>query len=141
MFNFAALLSSSSSLFTENMHNALGVLTDMAIVIIEFLGLLVIVVTGIKAFLEWIRKDERTRLHLSEGLSTALSFLLCGEILRTILFHDLSEVLLIGSIVILRVALTLLIHWEAGKEKEELEGLHKTHEHHSEHDHHTEHEK
>ena len=127
MFNFTTLL--SSTLFTENMHNALSVLTDMAIVIIEFLGLLVIVVTGVKAFLEWIRKDEMTRLHLSEGLSTALSFLLCGEILRTILFHDLSEVLLIGSIVILRVALTLLIHWEAGKEKEELEHHHKIEKH------------
>lgn len=127
MFYFTTLL--SSALFTEYMHNALSLLTDMAIVIIEFLGLLVIVVTGIKAFLEWIRKDEMTRLHLSEGLSTALSFLLCGEILRTILFHDLSEVLLIGSIVILRVALTLLIHWEAGKEKEELEHHHKIEKH------------
>ena len=129
MFNFATLLNSGSSLFTENMHSALSLLTDMAIVIIEFLGLLVIVVTGVKAFLEWIKKDERTRLHLSEGLSTALSFLLCGEILRTILFHDLSEVLLIGSIVILRVALTLLIHWEAGKEKEELEHQHEKEKH------------
>ena len=133
MFSFIPLLSTSSSAFSDGMHKALSVLTDMAIVTIEFLGLLVIVVTGIKAFWEWIRKDERTRLHLSEGLSTALSFLLCGEILRTILFHDLSEVLLIGSIVILRVALTLLIHWEAGKEKEELEELHKTHEHHTKH--------
>ena len=132
MFNFVNLFSTASPAFTENMHTALSVLTDMAIVIIEFLGLLVIVFTGIKAFWEWLRRDERTRLHLSEGLSTALSFLLCGEILRTILFHDLSEVLLIGSIVILRVALTLLIHWEAGKEKEELEEMHKAHGHHTE---------
>ena len=116
-----ALLATVSIPFTESMHNILRTCIDLAIVIIEFLGLLVIVSTGIKAFIEWVRKDEMTRLHLSEGLSTALSFLLCGEILRTILFHDLSEVLLIGSIVILRVALTLLIHWEAGKEKEELE--------------------
>ena len=129
MFNFTTLLSTGSSSLSDNLHSILSLLTDVSIVIIEFLGLLVIVVTGVKAFLEWIRKDERTRLHLSEGLSTALSFLLCGEILRTILFHDLSEVLLIGSIVILRVALTLLIHWEAGKEKEELEELHKAHEH------------
>lgn len=115
-----ATLASVSIPLTESLHSILRVCIDLSIVIIEFLGLLVIVNTGIKAFIEWIRKDERTRLHLSEGLSTALSFLLCGEILRTVLFHDLSEVLLIGSIVILRVALTLLIHWEAGKEKEEL---------------------
>ncbi len=117
-----ALLATVSTPLTESLHNILRACIDLSIVIIEFLGLLVIVNTGVKAFIEWVRKDERTRLHLSEGLSTALSFLLCGEILRTILFHDLSEVLLIGSIVILRVALTLLIHWEASKEKEELQG-------------------
>lgn len=124
MFNFGTMLISAPVSLSGGLHNLLSVLTDLAIVIIEFLGLLVIIVTGVKAFWEWVKKDERTRLHLSEGLSTALSFLLCGEILRTILFHDLSEVLLIGSIVILRVALTLLIHWEAGKEKEELEHQH-----------------
>ena len=122
MVNFIpTLLSAGSIPLTHNLHEILRILIDLSIVVIEFLGLLVIVATGVKAFFEWVRKDERTRLHLSEGLSTALSFLLCGEILRTVLFHDLSEVLLIGSIVILRVALTLLIHWEAGKEKEELE--------------------
>ena len=116
-----ATLSTFTIPLTEKLHDILSVSIDLAIVVLEFLGLLVIISTGIKAFYEWIKRDEKTRLHLSEGLSTALSFLLCGEILRTILFHDLSEVLLIGSIVILRVALTLLIHWEAGKEKAELE--------------------
>ena len=115
-----SMLSSASHPLTESMNNILRFLIDISVVTIEFLGLIVIVATGIKAFIEWLRKDEMTRLHLAEGLSTALSFLLCGEILRTIVTHDIFEVILIGGIVVLRVALTLLIHWEAGKEKEEL---------------------
>lgn len=119
------LLSTASHPITEQMNRLLKFLIELSVVAIEFLGLIVIVVTGLKAFAEWLKKDRLTRLHLSEGLSTALSFLLCGEILRTIVTHEIYEVALIGGIVLLRVALTLLIHWEAKKEKEELDEHHK----------------
>ena len=126
MMNFVpVMLSAGSATLADSMHHVLAYLINVSIVAIEFLGLLVIVATGVKAFFEWIKKDEMTRLHLAEGLSTALSFLLCGEILRTVLIHEMSEVFLIGGIVVLRVALTLLIHWEASKEKEEIEEHHK----------------
>lgn len=41
--------------------------------------------------------------------------------LRTVLVRELSEILIVGAIIVLRAALTLLIHWEIKNEKAEVE--------------------
>ena len=48
-----------------------------------------------------------------------LEFKLGGEILRTVVVRDLSEIALVGSIILLRAALTFLIHWEIKNEESE----------------------
>ena len=53
------------------------------------------------------------KLDLAESMALGLEFMLGGEILRTVIAHELSDILLVGAIIVLRVALTLLIHWES----------------------------
>ena len=52
----------------------------------------------------------------------ALSFKLGGEILRTVVVRDMSEIMQVGAIIILRAALTFLIHWEIKNEEQYVEG-------------------
>ena len=104
----------------ELLHETLSELVNFSVVMLEFMGLIVIAYTGLNAFRKWIKKDPHTRLYLAEGLAMALSFKLGGEILRTVVVRDMSEIMQVGAIIILRAALTLLIHWEIKNEEKEI---------------------
>ena len=46
-----------------------------------------------------------------------LEFKLGSEILRTVVVRELREIVLVGAIILLRAALTFLIHWEITNEE------------------------
>ena len=104
----------------EVLHEYLSILVNFFVIVLEFMGLVVIVYTALKSFYGWMKKDPATRLNLAEGLAMALSFKLGGEILRTVVVRDMSEIIQVGAIIVLRAALTLLIHWEIKNEEEDL---------------------
>ena len=108
----------------EMMHETLAGLVNLFVILLEFMGLIVIAYTGRKAFIEWIKHDRQTRLHLAEGLAMALEFKLGGEILRTVVVRDMAEIMQVGAIILLRAALTFLIHWEIKNEAAEIEKEH-----------------
>jgi uncharacterized membrane protein len=43
-----------------------------------------------------------------------------GEVLRTVIVREWNELLILGAIIVLRGALTFLIHWEIKQEKGKL---------------------
>ena len=94
------------------LHTTLQDAVALFVIILEFMGLIVIAYTAVKAFYKWTKHDKGTRLYLAQGLATALTFKLGGEILRTVIVRDMTEILQVGAIIILRAALTFLIHWE-----------------------------
>ena len=108
----------------EMMHETLAGLVNLFVIVLEFMGLIVIAYTGRKAFIEWVKHDRQTRLHLAEGLAMALEFKLGGEILRTVVVRDMAEIMQVGAIILLRAALTFLIHWEIKNEAAEIEKEH-----------------
>ncbi len=101
----------------ESLHHILANFVQYAVIFTEFLGLLVIISSSLKALYGWIKKNPSTKLHLAEGLALGLEFKLGGEILRTVIVRDLSEIVQVGAIILLRAALTFLIHWEIKNEK------------------------
>ena len=103
----------------NGMEEILEVLVHFFIVILEFMGLIVIVITAFQSFYNWIKKDPQTRLHLAEGMAMALEFKLGSEILRTVTVREMDEIYLVAAIILLRAALTFLIHWEIKNEKSE----------------------
>ena len=117
------LLNTSAQSFAINtvMHEGLEVLVNFFVIVLEFMGLAVIAYTAVKAFFSWMKKDPRTRLNLAEGLAMALEFKLGGEILRTVVVRDMSEIMQVGAIIVLRAALTFLIHWEIKNEERVVE--------------------
>lgn len=100
-------------------HTILYTIIEIAILAFEVIGLAVVIVAGIKGLISYLQRQPETKLILGEGFSTALSFLLGGELLRTVIVQNLSEIAIVAGIIVLRVALTILLHWEMGNEKKE----------------------
>ena len=57
------------------------------------------------------------RLELAEGIALALEFKMGGELLRTVVVREWNELLILGSVILLRAALTFLIQWEIKNER------------------------
>ena len=107
----------------ERLHDILAFVAEGAILVFEFMGVFVLILSGIIGIYNYFRKNPFTRLNLAKGMSMGLEFKLGSEILRTVVVRDWKEIFLVAGIIILRASLTLLIHWEITNEKKEFEEL------------------
>ncbi|MBE6107169.1 MAG: DUF1622 domain-containing protein [Erysipelotrichaceae bacterium] len=102
------------------LHN----IANVAILAFEFVGVGILITSGLVGVYNYVKKDPGTQLKLAKGMAMGLEFKLGSEILRTVIVRDLSEIAIVGCIIVLRAALTFLIHWEIKEEKHELEENH-----------------
>ena len=96
----------------DQLHEILNVLVDAAILLFEFVGVVVIIISGVKGIYGYFRRDPLTRLNLAKGMAMGLEFKLGSEILRTVIVREFSEIFIVAGIILLRATLTFLIHWE-----------------------------
>ena len=61
-------------------------------------------------------------MALAKGLAMGLEFKLGSEILRTVILRSWQEIGIVAGIIVLRAALTFLIHWEIRQEMKEKRG-------------------
>ena len=88
--------------------------------ILESMGVIVILVGAARDFLWYFTgRAINIRLDLARSLALGLEFKLGGEILRTVIARDLREMASVGAIILLRAALSFLIHWEIGHLEED----------------------
>ena len=90
---------------------------QIGITVTEMVGIVILLITVAKCIIGYFRHDEHIRLDLAEGIALALEFKLGGEVLRTVIVREWTELLILGAIIALRGALTLLIHWEISVEE------------------------
>ena len=78
------------------------------------IGVLVLAITVLKAFVRFWRHTPNTQVQhkMARGMQLALQFLLGGEILRTVITEQWEGILIVGAIIVLRIILSLTIHWE-----------------------------
>lgn len=107
----------------EVLEGLLRHVVDVAIVGFEFVGVFVIILAGLRGIQDYVKKNPQIRLNLAIGMALGLEFKLGSEILRTVIVRELSEIVTVGAIIILRAALTFLIHWEIKEEKADDEAL------------------
>ena len=88
-------------------------------ILMELAGMLIVLATGAKCFYGVLKKREGVRTELAEGISLALLFKMGGEVLRTVIVRTWDELFILGAIVVIRGALTFLLHWEVKNEKAE----------------------
>ena len=115
------MLLSIAETFEFFMEDLLDVLVSNAIHLCELVGVIVLIVAGIRGVVNYIRHDPMVRLNLAKGMALCLEFKLGSEILRTVIVRDLKEIAIVGAIIALRAALTFLLHWEIKNEEAEAE--------------------
>ena len=84
------------------------------------MGIFIITLGAFRAFYHYMKtlifKDHYPVKHqFANSMATGLEFKLAAEILKTVLIQSLSELLILGSIFLLRVVMTIVIEWELKK--------------------------
>jgi len=92
------------------------------IMVLEMVGVIILLVYAGKALVAVFKSTHRCKQLLSEGITTALSFLLGGEVLKTIVAPDWKDIGMTCAILLMRAAVTVLLHWESKSENEEKQG-------------------
>ena len=105
----------------ESLEMIFKYLVELCTTGLELAGIIVLVSTAFICFVKWLRRDrENIRLDLAQGIALALEFKMGGEVLRTVVVREMGELLVLGAIILLRAAMTFLIHWEIVNEKKEM---------------------
>ena len=111
------------------LHHYFEIIVRFCILLIELAGTSVIVFSMIRGFIGFLRKDERTRIQLAQGIMLGIEFKIGSEVLRSVIVTTWDELGTLAAIILLRTMLTLLLHWEIGveekREKEQLENTQK----------------
>ncbi len=90
---------------------------------LEIMGIFVVACTAVRGFWHYIqntfmKKNIDLQTNLARGLATGLEFKMGAEILKTVLVKDLSELYILGAVILLRALLSILIHLELKKKEE-----------------------
>lgn len=104
---------------TNHLHNILFSGVNFVAVLIELWGLFIIVTAigkeifrvlfDFKLNFKMINDDN----SLNAGLASALEVLLAAEILKTITVNSYRNLIIIGILIFLRIAMAMLLIWEA----------------------------
>lgn len=87
------------------------------ITLIELMGIFVVAYSALKSFGEYLlntffHKHYSVQSDLANGLASGLEFKMAAEILKTVLVREMSELLILGAVIVLRALLSFLIHFE-----------------------------
>ena len=98
-------------------HEFSQTVIPVIVFILEIMGVLIVFWTCIKSFWEYIqnafmKRHNAIQTHLAKGLATGLEFKLGAEILKTLIVHDLDELIVLGAVFALRAFMSILIHFE-----------------------------
>ena len=101
----------------ELLDSVLEIIVSIGILLFEYIGVGVIIVTCLVSFYKYVTRKPDTRIYLAKGLAMGLEFKLGSEILRTVIVREWHEIAIVAGIIVLRAALTFLIHWEIKQEE------------------------
>lgn len=94
--------------------------------IIELCGVIIVVVAVGKGlysiiFVNHFKFEEvGNDVIINTGLATALEVLLAAEILKTLIVRTPSQIIEVGALVLIRIFITLIIHWELVQKEKNL---------------------
>lgn len=103
--------------FIENIEHFLNYTVVICTILLELFGIIVLVYTAIKCFLQWLHRSTSLRLDLAKGIALSLEFKMGSEVLRTVIVREWAELGILGAVILLRGLLTFLIHWEIKQEE------------------------
>lgn len=94
---------------------------------LEGIGVFIIVLGSIESLIKLVKSrfdfgDEDLKIEFAKALALSLEFKLAAEILKTVVVRTLDEFIILSAIVVLRVVITFVLHWEI-KSSEEMEKM------------------
>ena len=101
-------------------ESVLKYLVQFGIILLEGTGA---VISGAKSVVRLCKNQPHARLSMAQGIALALCFKLGGEVLRTVIVREWSELLVLGAIIFLHAAMSILIHWEIKMEEKRLSAM------------------
>lgn len=110
----------------QTVTSVFDVAVEYAILLIELVGVCVLLWAVGRAVVDMLRKKAHLRLHLAEGIALALEIKIGSELLRTVTVREMTELYILAAVVLLRAAMTFLIHWEIKLERKNSEAQRKT---------------
>ncbi len=103
----------------EAIESVFETILRYSMLLLECVGAIIILLSSVQAVIRLVCRKQNTPIRLAHGISLGLEFMLCSEVLRTIVARDLNTLLITGGLVALRATMTVLIHWEIKREKAE----------------------
>ena len=88
-------------------------------VILEACGIITLLYHAAKTIGEMFQKKKAAEFNLSKGISLALEFLLAGEVLHTLVADSTNDLIMLGSLVVLRGIMAVEIHFELKAQEHE----------------------
>jgi uncharacterized membrane protein len=101
----------------EQIETLFQTIVRLAIHLIELVGMLIIVISMARGFIDFLKKRDCTRIELAQGIMLGLEFKVGSEVLRSVIVTGWNELGTLAAIILLRSLLTLLLHWEIGVEE------------------------
>ena len=98
--------------FFKKISEIFDIGVNYLILLVELIGIIILIYAIVSAVIGLIKRQPHTRLKLADGIALSLEFKMGGELLRTVIVREWNELLILGAIILLRAALTFLIHWE-----------------------------
>ena len=104
---------------TEAFKEVVSHVAEISVNFMELLSICIIVFTTFVAFFKLLRHEKSARVYLLHGQSIGLTFKLGSEMLRTITVRNMDEIMQIAMLILIKAAMTWLIHWELTDTDEE----------------------
>ena len=97
----------------EAAEHILDLIIHYSVLILEFIGAAMILYRSALAVIGLFRgRAKQCHKCLTVGISTGLSFLLASEVLKTIVDRDFTSIGMTCAILLMRAAISILVHWE-----------------------------
>ena len=98
----------------ETAEHVLDLIIHCGVLALEIVGAALILYRSALAVISLFRK-KGAGCHkcLTEGITTGLSFLLASEVLKTIIDQDWTFIGMTCAILLMRAAISILVHWES----------------------------
>lgn len=103
----------------EFLEGAFIIVMEYSVLALEIIGAVIILIFAVRALACIVRDRNRAQLMLAEGIATGLSFLLAGEVLKTIIAPNWQDIGKTCAIFAIRALMSLLLHWETKHHKHE----------------------
>lgn len=84
---------------------------------LDFIGIIIITISAFRGLVKLLSSKfnygyDDIAIDLAKAMILSLEFKLAAELAKTVLIKSLDEFIVLASVAILRVALSIVLHWE-----------------------------